>query len=306
MQLVPGVALLVVTSCPGGCFSNWLCQLVNGDLAMSVAMTGCSTLVGLLMLPLNIYIYTRLVFAKEVLTWQQWCGVIFSVVTVFAALAIGLTLSRFLDCPRWRQRFSILGTVCGLLLFLFSVFESSHPSTATTPIWRKSASFYMSVLLPVLMATAIIMVLTSVEYFRLDPSERVAVVIETVYQNTALGATMALQMFPGKRAGDAVGLVVLYQIFQGVILVVFGICAHYSSWTLVSPREMPLWAALCGNFQDRAGSGRSLQPAAGKNASSRPINGHGDARTLLEQVPSKPRGSGAPGLAGSSSRDAQV
>lgn len=251
---MPGVVLLVVTSCPGGCFSNWLCQLVNGDLAMSVAMTGCSTLVGMVMLPANIFIYTRLIYSKQVLTLQQWCGVVGSVVTVFSALIVGLLLSRCLASHKWRQRFSNLGTVCGLLLFLFSVFESSNPRTTTVPLWRRTTSFYLSVLLPVVMTTAIVVVLSSVDYLGLEPPERVAVVIEAVYQNTALGATMAIQMFPGQHLGDAIGLVVLYQLSQGAILTVFGVCAHYSHWTLVSPCETSLWEALVGNFQHRAGA----------------------------------------------------
>mmetsp|Transcript_16928 Transcript_16928/g.38237 ORF Transcript_16928/g.38237 Transcript_16928/m.38237 type:complete len:371 (+) Transcript_16928:68-1180(+) len=252
MPYMPGVVLLVVTSCPGGCFSNWLCQLVNGDLAMSVAMTGCSTLVGMAMLPTNLYLYTRLVYSKEVLSWHQWCGVVGSVATVFTALTVGLTVSRHLNSRKWREHFGHLGTVCGLLLFVFSVVESSSPATASTPIWRKSATLYMAVSLPVLMATAIVIALTALNIFQLEPPERVAVVIEAVYQNTALGATMALQMFPGHHAGDAMGVVVLYQLCQGATLAIFGVCAHYFHWTLVSPNNTSLWSAFTGNFQQRA------------------------------------------------------
>ena len=36
---VYGVTLLVVTSSPGGSYSNWWCSLLNADLALSVAMT---------------------------------------------------------------------------------------------------------------------------------------------------------------------------------------------------------------------------------------------------------------------------
>ena len=40
---VYGVTLLVVTSSPGGSYSNWWCSLLNADLALSVAMTTVST-----------------------------------------------------------------------------------------------------------------------------------------------------------------------------------------------------------------------------------------------------------------------
>mmetsp|Transcript_97486 Transcript_97486/g.271196 ORF Transcript_97486/g.271196 Transcript_97486/m.271196 type:complete len:377 (+) Transcript_97486:55-1185(+) len=252
IQFIPGVLLLVVTSCPGGCFSNWLCQLVNGDLAMSVAMTGCSTLIGMVLLPTNICFYTRLIYSKQVLSDRQWSGIATSVAMVLGALFVGLTISKHLDCQRWRQRFSHVGTVCGLLLFAFSAFESVNPDRTTVPLWRRHAKFYLSVALPVVMTTTIMVVLTSSAHFRLKPPERVAVVIEAVYQNTALAATMAIQMFPGRHMGDAMGIVVLYQLCQGIILTLFGIGAHYSNWTLASPSETSLFSALTGNFQQRA------------------------------------------------------
>jgi predicted Na+-dependent transporter len=39
-----GVTLLVVTSSPGGSYSNWWCSMFNADLALSVTMTAASTL----------------------------------------------------------------------------------------------------------------------------------------------------------------------------------------------------------------------------------------------------------------------
>jgi len=37
MDYVTGVILLVITSSPGGSYSNWFCSLFNGDLALSGA-----------------------------------------------------------------------------------------------------------------------------------------------------------------------------------------------------------------------------------------------------------------------------
>ena len=39
-----GITLLVVTSSPGGSYSNWWCSLFNADLALSVTMTAISCL----------------------------------------------------------------------------------------------------------------------------------------------------------------------------------------------------------------------------------------------------------------------
>jgi len=260
MEFIPGVVLLVVTSCPGGCFSNWLTQLVNGDLAMSVAMTAFSSIMGLVMLPLNIFMYTKLVYSREVLSWEQWCAVLLAVAAVCLALFIGLGLSRCFPSQDSRNRFSAVGLLCGFMLFVLSVAVAAtskgaaHDGAVAVPLWRKDISIYLLVWLPITMTTCTMTLLTSVEYFSLAKPERVAVVIEAVYQNTALGAAMTLKMFPGPHIADAMFVVVLFQLSQGAILIVFGVWAHFMNWTLVSPREMTLSKAFLGNYQDRASS----------------------------------------------------
>ena len=46
-----GVTLMVITSSPGGSYSNWWCSLFNAELALSVTMTAISTLLSAVMLP---------------------------------------------------------------------------------------------------------------------------------------------------------------------------------------------------------------------------------------------------------------
>jgi len=257
MDFIPGVVLLVVTSCPGGCFSNWLTQLVNGDLAMSVAMTAFSSLMGLAVLPLNVYMYTKLVYSKEVLSWEQWSAIILAVATVCLALLVGLGLSRCFPSQESRNRFSAVGLLCGFMLFVLSLVLAATSNGAAhhrVPLWRRNINVYMLVWLPIVMTTCIMILLTSVEYFGLAKPERVAVVIEAVYQNTALGSAMILKMFHGPHISDAMSVVVLFQLSQGAILTVFGVWAHFMNWTLVSPREMTLFQAFLGNYQDRAAS----------------------------------------------------
>ena len=59
MSHASGLTLLVVTSSPGGSYSNWFCSMFNADLALSVTMTAISTLLSVIMLPLNLLLYTR-------------------------------------------------------------------------------------------------------------------------------------------------------------------------------------------------------------------------------------------------------
>eukprot|EP00984_Skeletonema_dohrnii_P034176 scaffold33469_cov155-Skeletonema_dohrnii-CCMP3373.AAC.1 len=47
MENLSGLMLLIVTSSPGGSFSNWWCSVFNADLALSITMTSISTVLAM-------------------------------------------------------------------------------------------------------------------------------------------------------------------------------------------------------------------------------------------------------------------
>ena len=65
LKEVYGITLLIVTSSPGGSYSNLWCSLFNADLALSVAMTTASTIVAAVMLPVNLLIYISAAYNKS-------------------------------------------------------------------------------------------------------------------------------------------------------------------------------------------------------------------------------------------------
>ena len=75
-----GITLLVVTSSPGGSYSNWWCSLFNAELALSVTMTGLSTLLSVVMMPLNLTIYTRGSYSSDVVKNLDWFALFLSLV----------------------------------------------------------------------------------------------------------------------------------------------------------------------------------------------------------------------------------
>lgn len=93
MPKVMGLTLLVVTSSPGGSFSNWWCSLFNADLALSVTMTTVSTFLSLVMLPLNLFIYSSRAFDADVINTIDWEALVVALVIVIAAILLGLLCS---------------------------------------------------------------------------------------------------------------------------------------------------------------------------------------------------------------------
>ncbi|XP_038673876.1 ileal sodium/bile acid cotransporter [Scyliorhinus canicula] len=56
---IQAVAVLIMGCCPGGTGSNIMSYWMDGDMDLSVSMTTCSTILGMGMMPLCLFIYTK-------------------------------------------------------------------------------------------------------------------------------------------------------------------------------------------------------------------------------------------------------
>jgi predicted Na+-dependent transporter len=252
LELEPlyGLSLMVIMTSPGGSFSNWWCSVFNADLAMSVAMTGASTLVGCIMLPVNLIMYCKLLYGESQFTGHEFVAVVQSLAVIIAALFIGLGVSWAMDSEKARDKFVIAANITGVSLFALSLFVSEHKSR--TPVWKKPLSLHIAVASPIVLAIILTLLVTSIPAFNLKKPERVAVVIEACYQNPGLATSIVIAMFSGKDAGDAVAVPILYGTYEAMLLGLFCLGAHYAGWTFVSPTEVSLVQAIKGNYQHRA------------------------------------------------------
>ena len=88
-----GITLLVVTSSPGGSYSNWWCSLFNADLALSVTMTAISTIVSCLTLPANLLLYARFSYGDDIVHSLDWTALFVSLAIVISGITLGLFCS---------------------------------------------------------------------------------------------------------------------------------------------------------------------------------------------------------------------
>ncbi|CAB1318215.1 unnamed protein product, partial [Coregonus sp. 'balchen'] len=58
VQPVQSVAIIFMGCCPGGVISNIITYWIEGDMDLSITMTTISTVLGLGMMPLGLYVYT--------------------------------------------------------------------------------------------------------------------------------------------------------------------------------------------------------------------------------------------------------
>ena len=94
MNLDKDIALgvILVGCCPGGTASNVICYLAKGDIALSVAMTGVSTLLAPFVTPALVY----LLAGKEVAV--DMIGMFLSIVqVVIVPIVLGLAANKYLS-----------------------------------------------------------------------------------------------------------------------------------------------------------------------------------------------------------------
>ena len=226
-----GLSLLVVTSSPGGSYSNWFCSTFNADLALSVAMTTGSTILAVGMLPANLFLYSYLAYGggEDVVGALDFGALFISLGIVIGAILSGLFASYKTESKSFRRWANRGATISGLALMIVSFLLSTE--TTESRLWAQDWTFYVAVAFPCLagMTFANIGALSNKKISR---PECVAISIECCYQNTGIATSVAITMFddPVERA-QAVAIPLFYGFVEALVIGLYCIWAWKVGWT---------------------------------------------------------------------------
>jgi len=244
VSLSQGMMVLIVTSSPGGSFSNWWCSLFNAELALSVAMTAMSTLLSVLLLPSNLLLYTHLTYGHDydsnILKQVKWIKLFVSLCVVIAGILIGLYCSAQVRSKRFRRWSNRIGTFSGILLIMFSALLSSSNSSSTTSktkLWDQEWPFYVVTLTPCITGLTLTTICST--FLKFKKTERVTLSVECCYQNVGIATTAAVGMFihsPQDRA-EALCVPLFYGIIEALVLGIYCIFCWKSGWTKAPSSE---------------------------------------------------------------------
>jgi len=242
-----GITLLVVTSSPGGSYSNWWCSMFNADLALSVTMTAISTILSILILPVNLLMYTRWAYngQDDVVGSLDWDALFMALFVVISAICLGILLSYTIKSHEFNKRANQVGNVAGLILIVFSA-TVSNAGGGDDNIWSRPWQFYVGVSAPCLLGLLVANALGTL--CDLNPPERVAVSIECCYQNVGIATSLALTMFEGDQMKEAMGVPFLYGIVEGLFIGTYCVWAWKNGWTK-APADAPLWKVLVTSYE---------------------------------------------------------
>jgi hypothetical protein len=205
-------------------------------------MTTVSSILSIGLLPLNLMLYTYLAYgvtgdADESIVESLDFGTLFITLgIVLLAIMSGLLAGYTWDNPRFHIMANRFGSICGLLLIVFSVFLSSGGEGSDSTFWNMEWSFYIAVAFPCLLGLALANLISNAVH--LSHPETVAIAIECCYQNTGIATSVAITMFddPEERA-QAVAVPLFYGVVEAVAIGIYCSIAWKLGWTKAPANE---------------------------------------------------------------------
>ena len=101
-----------------------------------------------------------------------------------------------------------------------------------------------------MLAVVLAALLGSIPRLGLSHPERVAIVIECLYQNTGIATSIAFSVFQGNDASRAAGTPLYYGVCQTIIIPGYVLLAWKLGWTLAPPSD-PFLKVLTSSYQYR-------------------------------------------------------
>lgn len=297
-----GIALMVMTSSPGGAFSGLWCSIFNADLALSVAMTTCSTICSIFMLPLNLYVYVNTLYGTNVVV--PWATLAINIAVAIGATVIGLFIGAKL--PLYRDKFNTLGNLSGIILIMMALVPqdkqeaTGHSGNMTAEAaelhmlnaegwcdgvfgFGRPAAFYMATAMPCFLGLFVALGAASLPCLGLIKEERVAISVETLYQNTGLALSIALSAFSDPCAVTAAsGVPLFYGAVEALLLPGLLAVSWRIGWTY-APAKESCWVVVKSNYQPSAVEAAHRKLSVAESALELTKSQGGTAEQITEQ-----------------------
>ncbi|MEE6470736.1 hypothetical protein FKM82_009052 [Ascaphus truei] len=116
---IQAIVVLIMGCCPGGTGSNILAYWVDGDMDLSISMTTCSTLLAMGMMPLCLFVYTKVwVDSNSIIIPYDSIGI--SLVTLIVPVGFGIFVNY--KWPKQAKKILKIGSIVGgILIVLIAV-----------------------------------------------------------------------------------------------------------------------------------------------------------------------------------------
>ena len=176
------VALILIGCCPGGAGSNMICYIFQMDIELSVAMTTCSSIAAIGLMPLNCYIYLE--WMKNISFEFDWIGLIVSCLVVVFGTLFGMLIN--LKFSRYACKLEKLGIISMVGIGLGTFINNSM---SDVQLWNYKPSYiYLLTAAPFVLGFIIGFIISFAT--KLNKASCIAVATETGLQNSVLAVAV--------------------------------------------------------------------------------------------------------------------
>jgi bile acid transporter len=206
LPTLAAVGLIVMGTCPGGATSNLFAHFARADLALSISMTAASKVLGIVMMPICLFVYARPFTGTQFPI--PYADIVKTLLVLLLPVVIAMLLRR-----RFGERFANvaerIGSAAGIIVLI----------TLITLSCTRNAHLFETVPASVYLAAAMLgsvgMLLGSwiARLFGLPIAQRRTVSFETGVQNSPLCFAILLLAFPNAPQLELLTLPLLYALF---------------------------------------------------------------------------------------------
>lgn len=199
------IGLLIVGSTPGGTTSNLFTYYSRADVALSISMTVCSTIVAVVAMPLLVAGYAQ---GFEGLNFGVPIGKIATTLAlILVPVGIGMAIRK--KSPSAAARAEKLGSISGvvvLIVLIVSMVARNSSLFAEVPVEGYIAALSLG-------ALGLLLGYGAAALAGLRPTQRRAISLETGIQNSPLAFAIVLTALPEEVQAEALRLPMLYAFF---------------------------------------------------------------------------------------------
>ena len=208
------IGLMLIACCPGGSSSNVFSKLAKGDVALSVSLTGVSSIITLFTIPLIMQVTTAHTGEAIGIHLPVKNLLMQNIVTMLLPIILGILIRKRWQNAAYRIDRVLSRLAFPALMFLAAVFFIQHRAT----IAENFSTLGIATTMLLLCAIALALVLCLI--FRLKTQERRTIVIEVGMQNAAQAIAIASSPFVFNDGRIAIPALI-YALMMNVILLIY-------------------------------------------------------------------------------------
>ena len=186
------VGIVLITCLPSAVTSNYLSKKMGGNVALSISLTAITSLIAFVTIPIIIKIYFLVVFENEsVIVFNT--TLIGASLKLFAVVTIPVILGIIFNTifPEFSKKIDPLFDKAALIVFLVIIGIADYQDLHLIPEYVSFAGI-KTVLIFVL---AFFMTIFLTRLFKINQSDKVTIIVETVLQNGGIGIVLGALIF---------------------------------------------------------------------------------------------------------------